>query len=129
MSKPSYNRKKVRRALLISPAIGLLGILPFFFQLNLTFMQFLIVGALALVVTYITAMLFGTPGYLTLRHFGYSQTRYLMTYAAVLVAATPFILDDVYALVTFGPPALLGAGAFCYIRGSVIDAAENPNEA
>lgn len=125
MSRPTYDRKKVRRAMLVAPVVALLGIVPFVFQLNLTFVQFLVAAVAALVVSYVMALLFGTPGYLVLRYLGYCQTKYMLAYAAVLVIATPFVLDDVYALLTFGPPTLLAAGAFCYFRGSAIDAAEN----
>ena len=127
MSKPSYDRRKVRRAMLVAPVIALLGIVPFVFQLDLTFLQFLLAAVAALVVSYVMALLFGTPGYLILRHLGYAETKYLMAYAALLVIATPFVLDDIYALLTFGPPTLLAAGAFCFVRGSAIDAAENSN--
>lgn len=111
--------------MLIAPAIGLLGIVPFVFQLDLSIVQLLLATVAALVVAYVMALLFGTPGYLILRYVGYSQSKYLLAYAALLVVATPFVLDDVYALVTFGPPTLLAAGAFCFFRGSTIDAAEN----
>ena len=114
--------------MLVAPVVALIGIAPFVFQLDLTFLQFLLAAVAALVVSYVMALLFGTPGYLVLRYFGYSQAKYLLAYAALLVVATPFLLDDVYALLTFGPPTLLAAGAFCYFRGSAIDAAENSND-
>ena len=127
MYKPSYDRRKVRRAMLVAPVIALLGIVPFVFQLDLTFLQFLLAAVAALVVSYVMALLFGTPGYLILRRLGCAQPKYLMAYAALLVIATPFVLDDIYAMLTFGPPTLLAAGTFCFIRGSAIDAAENSN--
>ena len=124
MSKSKYDRKKVRRAMLIAPAASLLGLCPFIFQLNLTFIQFLLITLAALVISYVAGIIFGAPGYLVLGRLGYSQTKYLMAYAALLVISTPLLLDDVYALVTFGPPTLFAAGAFCYIRGPTIDTAE-----
>ena len=129
MSQPNYDRKKVRRAMLAAPAVALLGLAPFVIQLDLTFMQFLFATVAALVVSYILAVLVGYPGYLVLRRFGYGQTKYLMIYAVLVVLATPLLLDDVYALLSFGPPMLLAAGAFCYLRGPVIDAKENEGSA
>jgi len=123
MSKPTYKRGKVRNALLIAPMAGLLGIVPFLFQLNLTLTQFLLVSVVALVVCYIGGLILGAPGYLILRSLGYSDTKYLMIYAGLLVAVTPILLDDVYALLSFGPPILLSAAAFCFIRGPAIDTA------
>ena len=114
--------------MLVAPVIALLGIVPFVFQLDLTLVQLLLAAVAALVVSYVMSLLFGTPGYLVLRYLGYSQNKYLLAYAALLVIATPFVLDDVYALLTFGPPTLLAAGAFCYLRGSAIDAPENSGD-
>ena len=42
MPNPDFDRKKVRRAMLAAPAVGALGIFPFIFQLNLSFVQFLL---------------------------------------------------------------------------------------
>ena len=120
MSQTNYNRQKVRRAMLAAPAIGLLGIVPFVFQFDLTLSQFLLMLLAAFVVSYVMGLLFGAPGYLILKYFGYSETRYLMGYAALLVVAAPIVLDDIYALVSFGPPVLLAAAAFCFIRGPSI---------
>jgi hypothetical protein len=133
MTKPNYDRKKVRRAMLAAPAVALLGLAPFVIQLDLTFMQFLFATVAALVVSYVLAVLVGYPGYLALRHFGYAQTKYLMIYAVLVVLATPLLLDDVYALLSFGPPMLLAAGAFCYLRGPIVlakdvDAKEDAQE-
>ena len=122
MSRTNYNRKKVRRAMLAAPAIALLGIVPFVFQFNLTLNQFLLMLVAAFVVSYVMGLLFGAPGYLILKYLGYSETRYLMGYAALLVVAAPIVLDDIYALVSFAPPVLLAAAAFCFIRGPSIDA-------
>ena len=121
MSDSTYDRKKIRRGMLAAPAIALLGLLPFVLQLNFTFMQFLMVLVAALIVSYIMGLLFGWPGYLVLKRLGFADTKYLMAYAIVLVIITPIALDDIYALVTFAPPVLLAAGAFCYIRGPVVD--------
>ena len=128
MSKPKYDRRKVRRAMLVAPAVALLGMIPFVFQLNLSFIQFLLVAVAALVISYITAILLGTPGYLILRYLGYSQTRYLVAYAVLLVVATPLLLDDINAALFFGPPTLLAAGVFCLVRGSPIYAVENSSD-
>ena len=107
--------------MLIAPAAGVLGVLPFIFQLDLTFVQFLLVTFATLVVSYVLGLIFGAPVYLALRQLGYPHTRYLMTYAALLVLTTPFLLDDVYALLSFGPPVLLVAGAFCFFRGPQLE--------
>ena len=107
--------------MLAAPAIALLGLLPFVLQLNFSFMQFLMVLVAALVVSYILGLLFGSPGYLILKRLGFAETKYLMAYAIVLVIITPIALDDIYALVSFAPPVLLAAGAFCYIRGPSIE--------
>ncbi len=122
MSKTNYDRRKVRRAMLAAPAIALLGIVPFVFQFDLTLMQFLFMIVAALTISYIIGLLFGAPGYFILKYLGYSETKYLMSYAALLVVAAPIVLDDIYALVSFAPPVLLAAAAFCFIRGPSIDA-------
>ena len=122
MSDSNYDRKKVRRGMLAAPAIALLGLLPFVLQLNLTFMQFLMVLVAALVVSFILGLLFGSPGYLILKRLGFAETKYLMAYAIVLIIIAPIALGDIYALVTFAPPILLAAGAFCYIRGPALEA-------
>jgi hypothetical protein len=118
--KPQYNRGKTRRAMLIAPAIGVLGIAPFFLQLNLTIVQFLLGALASLVFAYIAGLIFGSPGYLVLRSLGYLQSKYLIAYAAVLACVVAILLGDIYALLTFGPPTLLAAGAFCLIRGPAL---------
>jgi hypothetical protein len=121
MSVANYDRKKVRRGMLVAPAAALIGLLPFVLQLNLSFMLFLYMLVAALVVSYTLGLLFGAPGYLLLKRFGLADTKYLMGYAALLVILAPIVLGDIYALVSFAPPVLLAAGAFCFIRGPVIE--------
>jgi hypothetical protein len=121
MPNPNYDRKKVRKAMLLAPAVAVLGLVPFVVQLNLTFVQILLIALVALVVSYLLGTLFGSPGYLILKRLGYSETRYLMAYAVLLVILTPLILGDIYAVLTFGPPTLLAAGAFCFIRGPAVE--------
>ncbi|MEJ2087595.1 MAG: hypothetical protein P8Y69_03795 [Gammaproteobacteria bacterium] len=106
--------------MLLAPAAGLLGILPFIVRLNLSVVQYLLVTVGALIVCYVGGLILGAPGYLILRRLGYTQTRHLIAYAAVLVLLTPIVLNDVYALLSFGPPILLGAAAFCLLRGPAI---------
>ena len=128
MSKPEYNRKKVRRAVLIAPAAALIGLLPFVFQLNLSLVQFLVIALVALVVSYLTGILFGAPGYLTLRYFGYAQTGYLVAYAVLLVGVITYLLGDLNAVLFFGPPTLIAVAAFCFVRGSPIHAPDYAQE-
>jgi hypothetical protein len=77
----------------------------------------LLIALASLVVSYLLGTIFGSPGYLILKRMGYSETKYLMAYAVLLVILTPIILGDIYAILTFGPPTLLAAGTFCFIRG------------
>ena len=123
MPNLSYDRKKVRKAMLLAPAVAVLGLIPFVVQLNLTFMQILLIAVAALVVSYVLGTFFGSPGYLVLKRLGYSEPKYLMGYALLLVILTPIILGDIYAILTFGPPTLLAAGTFCFIRGSAVEGA------
>ena len=126
MSNPNYNKRKTRLGMLAAPAIGLIGIVPFVVQFNLSLVQFLLMTLAATVTAYILGVIFGGTGYLILKYLGYSRSRYLMAYAALLVIAAPIVLDDIYALVSFAPPVLLAAGAFCFIRGPETDTAETP---
>ena len=111
--------------MLLAPVVALLGMVPFVVQLNLTFGQFLLAAVAALLVSYIAALLFGTPGYLVLKRLGYSQPKYLMAYAVLLTVLTQIVLGDIYATLTFGPPTLLAAATFCFVRGPAIEAAES----
>jgi hypothetical protein len=113
--------------MLIAPAAGFLGILPFVLQLNISFMQFLLIIVAAIVVSYIGGLLFGAPGYLTLKYLGYSQTKYLVAYAVLLVIGTSILFGDPYVIVSLGPPTLLVAGAFCFIRGPAINVSQAVN--
>ena len=121
MERPAYERRKVRRAMLLAPLAALLGILPYIVQLNLTISQYLLAALAALVVCYVLGLVLGGPGYLLLTRLGYSKTVHLMGYAVVLVIAATIAFSDVYVLVSLGPPILLGAGAFCYLRGQALD--------
>ena len=122
--KPKYSRGKTRRAMLLAPAIGVLAIVPFFLQLNLTIVQFLLGALASLVFAYIAGLIFGSPGYLLLRSLGYLHSGYLVAYAALLVLIVAILLGDIYALLTFGPSTLLAACAFCLIRGPALLADE-----
>jgi len=128
MSKPVYEKKNVRKAMLLAPIAGLLGVLPFIFKLDISIGQFLLIPLAALVVSYLFGLLIGAPVYLALKALGYSQTKYLMLCAMLLVIATPIMLGDIYALVNFAPPTLVAAGLFCYLRGSAIEAPEAADE-
>lgn len=110
--------------MLLAPAAGLLGILPFVVRLNLNAVQYLLVTVGALLICYVGGLILGAPGYLILRRLGYTETRYLIAYAALLVLLAPVVLNDVYALLSFGPPILLGAAAFCLLRGPVVQTSD-----
>ena len=119
MSKPSYDRRKTRRAMLIAPLVALIGIVPLVFQLNLSIVQFLLMMVAAILVSYLFGLIIALPGYLILKSLGYGQAMYLMAYAIVIVIALPIVLGDIYALLSLAPPILLVAGAFCYLRGPI----------
>ena len=123
MSTPTYDKKKVRKALLLAPIAGALGIMPFIFQLNLSIGQFLTIVSIAIVMSYLFGLVLGGPGYLLLNRLGYTDSRYMIGYAVVLIILAPIVLDDIYAMVAFGPPILLAAAAFCYFRGPAVEAA------
>lgn len=117
MANASYDTRKVRKAMLLAPLGGVLGVLPFLFWLNLSAGQLAFVLLALTILCYLLGLILGLPGYLVLKRLGYPQTRYLLGYAVFLVAISPLIAQDVYALVSFGPPILLAAGLFCYLRG------------
>lgn len=113
----SYDRKKVRRAMLLAPLAALLGILPYFFVLNLSIGQMaavLLVGAL---LSYVGGALLGAPGYFLLKAMGRPQSLYLLGYALVLVLLLAVALQDSSVLISIGPPVMLAAIAFCWLRG------------
>lgn len=127
MSASTYDRKKVRRAMLIAPAASLLGVIPFFIQLNLTFGAFIGACLFVLILAYVGGLVVGGLGYLILRALGISESRYLIAYAVLFVVLVALLYGDVYVLVSFGPPVLLAAAAFCYLRGSGADSEEVSN--
>lgn len=124
MPEPTYDRKKLRRAMWCAPLIGAIGLLPFILQLNLSVLQFLGVIVVVVVLAYLAGLVFGAPGYLLLSRLGYARSPYLLAYAGLLVVLAPIVLDDIYAVLAFGPPTLLAAAAFCYLRGSALASAE-----
>jgi hypothetical protein len=107
--------------MLIAPAASLFGVVPFLFQLNLTFGQFISACLFVLILAYVGGLVVGGLGYLILRALGFSESRYLIAYAVLFVVLVALLYGDVYVLVSFGPPVLLAAGAFCYLRGSGAD--------
>lgn len=112
-----YDRRKTRRALLLAPAAASLGVLPFMLQLNLGVGQFLFAIVFILLLSYLLGLLLGAPGYWVLKKFNLHASRYLLVYAAGLSLLTPILLGDRYALLSFGPPIMLAAAAFCWLRG------------
>ncbi len=122
MSKQVYTRKKERLALGLSPIAGLLGFLPFVFNLNLSFGLFLAMAGVALVMLYLGGLILGAPVYFLLRNLGYADPKYLFAYAIVLSVIAWIVFSDIYAMVTFAPPLLLVTLAFCYLRGPEVTA-------
>ncbi len=122
MAGANYDPRKVRKAMLLAPLGGVLGVLPFLFWLNLSASQFAAVILMLTILCYVLGVFLGLPGYLVLKRLGYTHTRYLLGYALFLVAISPLIAQDVYALVSFGPPILLAAVLFCYLRGPELGA-------
>ena len=116
-SDQSYDRKKVRRAILLAPLFALFGIVPYFIVLNLSMPQMLVLAGLGVVLSYIGGVLLGAPGYLLLKAMGKSQSIYLMGYAAALIGLLAVVLQDTSVLISIGPPVILAAGAFCWLRG------------
>ena len=115
-----YDRKKTRKAMLLAPPAALLGILPYFFVLNLTVGQMIGVLLVGLILSYIGGALFGAPGYFLLKALGRSQSAYLMGYAIGLVLLLAVLLQDSTVLISIGPPVILAAAAFCWLRGAAI---------
>ena len=112
----TYSKKSVVRAMLIAPLAGLLGALPFLFNLNLSAGQFALAGLAILILSYVLTALVGSPGYLLLKALGRTEAIYLLAYALAVVAIVALAFGDVYALVSFAPAALLITGLFCYLR-------------
>ena len=110
--------------MLLAPAVGALGIVPFLLPLNISFVQFVLALLAGTLLTYVAVLLLGSPGYFLLRRTGADKPPYLIGYALALVAVAAILFGDVYALVSFGPTALLTAAAFCYFRGTADSKAE-----
>ena len=117
MSEPIYDRKKVRKAMLLAPPAALLGILPYFFVLNLTAGQMIGVLLIGLILSYIGGALVGAPGYFLLKALGKPQSVYLMGYAIGLILLLAILLADSSVLYSIGPPVIFAAAAFCWLRG------------
>lgn len=113
--------------MLIAPAASLLGVIPFLIQLNLTFGAFIGACLFVLILAYVGGLIVGGLGYLILRFLGFSERRYLIAYAVLFVALVALLYGDVYVLVSLGPPVLLAAATFCYLRGSGADSDEVSN--
>lgn len=128
MSDPPtvYDKKKTRRAMWLSPLLGFVGLLPFVFKLDLSPTAFAIVFAAIILVSYALGLVIGGMGYLLLKRFGSIESKWLMAYAAGWVLVTPILVGDPYAVLVFGPPTLLVAAAFCYLRGRAIPRVEAP---
>jgi len=112
-----FEKKSVRRAMLFSPAAGVLGIIPYLFVLNLGIVQIIVVLVATLLLSYLLSAIFGAPGYFILKRMALHENKYLLAYAGALVILVAIAYQDVYALVSFAPPVLLVAGTFCYLRG------------
>lgn len=117
----SYDRKKVRRAMLLAPLVALLGILPYFFVLNLTVGQMVAVLLAGALLSYLGGAILGAPGYFLLKAIGKPQSLYLLGYALLLVLLLTVLLQDSSVLISIGPPVMLAAIAFCWLRGEPRD--------
>ena len=105
----------------LAPLFGFIGLLPFVWQLNLGVLGFLGVMLGIVLVSYLLAASIGGIGYLILRRFNRADNAWLMAYAALCVAVTAPLVQDWHAILVFGPPTLLVAAAFCYLRGPPAD--------
>lgn len=113
-----YDKKKVRKAMLLAPLAGAIATLPFMIFLNLSAGQWLAVILAAVILSYVLATIVGGLGYFVLRHFDKHENKYLYAYAAGLVVIIALVYADIYALISIGPPVLLATAAFCYLRGA-----------
>jgi len=118
--QPSYDRKRTRRAFLLAPLAALAGVLPYLFMLELTVGQSLLATLAITVCAYLFGLVIGVPGYLILRLLNRHTATYLMGYAVFVVGAIAVLYRDPYVLASLGPPILLAAGAFCWLRGRPI---------
>ena len=125
VAERAYEKSKVRRAMLLAPIAGLLGIVPYFFVLNLSVGQMFAVLIVGLIISYVGGVLLGAPGYFLLKASGRSQSVFLMGYAILLVLLLALLLQDSSVLISIGPPVILAAGAFCWLRGDPVDTAES----
>ena len=118
MSAPQFDQAKVKKAMWLAPAFAVVGLLPFIIQLDLTVLQLLALLLAVVLVSYLLGLCFGAPGYFILKRLGKPHAKYLIGYAVVLVALVAIVVQDPYALLVFGPPTLIVAAAFCYLRGA-----------
>ena len=115
-----YDKRKVKKAMLLSPLVGALAVLPFLMFLNLSLGQWLAVILVTVVASYILATVVGGIGYFVLKRLDKHQDRYLYAYAAALVILFAIAYADFYALISVGPPVLIATVAFCYFRGAPV---------
>lgn len=116
----NYEKGKVGKAMALAPLAAVAGLLPFLLFLNLSIGQWLAVLAVSIVLAYLTALIFGSIGYFVLKRLGFTDNKYLYTYAGALVLLITVAYADVYAFVSFAPPILLVTAAFCYFRGKPV---------
>ena len=112
-----YDKRKTRKAMLLSPLVGALAVLPFLMFLNLSVGQWFAIILVAIVVSYVLATIVGGLGYFVLKRLGKHEDMYLYGYAAALVILFAIAYADFYALISVGPPVLIATAAFCYFRG------------
>lgn len=115
---PEYDKRKVRKAMLIAPLVGALAVLPYLIFLNLSAGQWFALVMVAIIASYLLATIIGGLSYLVLKRLGKHENKYLYAYAAGLVILVAIAYLDFYVLISIGPPVLLATAAFCYFRGA-----------
>ena len=111
-----YDRKSVRKAMLLAPLAGWVGVLPFLINLNFSIGQFLLVSLAVVLGSYLITLIVGSIGYFSLKAMGLAEWPWLLGYAAVVVILGAIVSGDGYFLLSVGPAAALITGLFCYLR-------------
>ena len=113
----AYDAAKIRKAMWLSPAAGVLGTLPFLIFFDLSLMQWFIAGMISLILSYVLAFVIGGLGYFVLKRFNLVADHFLYAYGLTLVTLIAAGYADIYAFVSLAPTVLLMIAAFCYLRG------------
>lgn len=111
-----YSRQSVRKAMLLAPLAGWLGVLPFLINLNFSLGQFLGVTVAVILGSYLITAVIGSIGYFSLKAAGLTDAKWLFVYAFAVVCVGALISGDAYFILSFAPAALLITAVFCYLR-------------